>query len=89
MDDAIDDSDDEVDYSKMDAGNKKGPIGKFNLSSPITLQFLWNALGSIYSDQIKYHTSPNGKSYIFIQKQSGVIIFPRRNIFNKLKRLSL
>lgn len=27
MDDAIDDSDDEVDYSKMDIGNKKGPIG--------------------------------------------------------------
>lgn len=27
MDDAIDDSDDEVDYTKMDAGNKKGPIG--------------------------------------------------------------
>lgn len=27
MDDAIDDSDDEVDYSKMDSGNKKGPIG--------------------------------------------------------------
>lgn len=31
MDDAIDDSDDEVDYTKMDAGNKKGPIGKLFL----------------------------------------------------------
>lgn len=31
MDDAIDDSDDEVDYTKMDAGNKKGPIGKIIL----------------------------------------------------------
>lgn len=29
MNDAIDDSDDEVDYSKMDLGNKKGPIGRF------------------------------------------------------------
>lgn len=28
MDDAIDDSDDEVDYTKMDLGNKKGPIGE-------------------------------------------------------------
>lgn len=28
MDDAIDDSDDEVDYTKMDLGNKKGPVGK-------------------------------------------------------------
>lgn len=28
MNDAIDDSDDEVDYTKMDLGNKKGPIGK-------------------------------------------------------------
>lgn len=27
MNDAIDDSDDEVDYTKMDLGNKKGPIG--------------------------------------------------------------
>ena len=25
--DAIDDSEDEVDYTKMDQGNKKGPIG--------------------------------------------------------------
>lgn len=30
MNDAIDDSDDEVDYTKMDLGNKKGPIGKFH-----------------------------------------------------------
>lgn len=29
MNDAIDDSDDEVDYSKMDLGNKKGPIGRY------------------------------------------------------------
>lgn len=29
MNDAIDDSDDEVDYTKMDLGNKKGPIGRF------------------------------------------------------------
>lgn len=29
MDDAIEDSDDEADYTKMDIGNKKGPIGKF------------------------------------------------------------
>lgn len=29
MDDAIDDSDDEVDYTKMDLGNKKGPIGEY------------------------------------------------------------
>lgn len=29
MQDAIDDSDDEVDYTKMDLGNKKGPVGKF------------------------------------------------------------
>lgn len=30
MDDAIEDSDDEADYTKMDIGNKKGPIGKQN-----------------------------------------------------------
>ncbi|KAJ2940262.1 hypothetical protein O0L34_g11831 [Tuta absoluta] len=33
MDDAIDDSDDEVDYSKMDAGNKKGPIGRWDFDT--------------------------------------------------------
>lgn len=37
MNDAIDDSDDEVDYTKMDLGNKKGPIGKLNLT-----QFVFN-----------------------------------------------
>lgn len=31
MNDAIDDSDDEVDYTKMDLGNKKGPIGRIFL----------------------------------------------------------
>ncbi|KAL9896153.1 uncharacterized protein ACN2A1_006649 [Glossina fuscipes fuscipes] len=30
MNDAIDDSDDEVDYTKMDLGNKKGPIGRWD-----------------------------------------------------------
>lgn len=39
MDDAIDDSDDEVDYTKMDLGNKKGPIGKFNSYDSIPLHF--------------------------------------------------
>ena len=29
MDDAIGDSDDEADFSKMDLGNKKGPVGRF------------------------------------------------------------
>ena len=29
MDDAVIDSDDEADYSKMDMGNKKGPVGRF------------------------------------------------------------
>ena len=29
MNDAIDDSDEEADYSKMDLGNKKGPLGKY------------------------------------------------------------
>lgn len=33
MDDAIDDSDDEVDYSKMDNGNKKGPIGRWDFDT--------------------------------------------------------
>ena len=28
MDDAIGDSDDEADFSKMDMGNKKGPVGR-------------------------------------------------------------
>ena len=28
MDDAIGDSDDEADFSKMDLGNKKGPVGR-------------------------------------------------------------
>lgn len=31
--DAIDDSDDEVDYSKMDQGNKKGPIGRWDFDT--------------------------------------------------------
>lgn len=33
MDDAIDDSDDSVDYTKMDAGNKKGPIGRWDFDT--------------------------------------------------------
>lgn len=33
MDDAIIDSDDEVDYSKMDKGNKKGPIGRWDFDT--------------------------------------------------------
>ena len=28
MDDALADSDDEADFSKMDMGNKKGPVGR-------------------------------------------------------------
>uniref|UniRef100_A0A646QG64 Protein Red n=1 Tax=Hemiscolopendra marginata TaxID=943146 RepID=A0A646QG64_9MYRI len=31
--DAIDDSDDEVDYTKMDMGNKKGPIGRWDFDT--------------------------------------------------------
>ncbi|KAK2147217.1 hypothetical protein LSH36_563g01078 [Paralvinella palmiformis] len=31
--DAIDDSDDEVDYTKMDKGNKKGPIGRWDFDT--------------------------------------------------------
>ncbi|XP_037071454.1 protein Red-like, partial [Pollicipes pollicipes] len=33
MADAIDDSDDEADYSKMDMGNKKGPIGRWDFDT--------------------------------------------------------
>lgn len=33
MNDAIDDSDDEVDYTKMDLGNKKGPIGRWDFDT--------------------------------------------------------
>ena len=31
--DAIDDSEDEVDYTKMDQGNKKGPIGRWDFDT--------------------------------------------------------
>ncbi|GAB6023945.1 hypothetical protein CHUAL_008675 [Chamberlinius hualienensis] len=31
--DAIDDSDDDVDYTKMDMGNKKGPVGRWDFDS--------------------------------------------------------
>ncbi|KAF2355301.1 RED-like N-terminal [Trinorchestia longiramus] len=33
MHDAIDDSDDEADYTKMDLGNKKGPIGRWDFDT--------------------------------------------------------
>ncbi|XP_059479474.1 protein Red isoform X2 [Neocloeon triangulifer] len=33
MHDAVDDSDDEADYSKMDMGNKKGPIGRWDFDT--------------------------------------------------------
>ncbi|KAK9502290.1 hypothetical protein O3M35_011088 [Rhynocoris fuscipes] len=33
MQDAIDDSDDEVDYTKMDQGNKKGPVGRWDFDT--------------------------------------------------------
>ena len=31
--DAIDDSDDEADYTKMDQGNKKGPVGRWDFDT--------------------------------------------------------
>ena len=33
MQDAIDDSDDEADYTKMDLGNKKGPVGRWDFDT--------------------------------------------------------
>lgn len=42
MDDAIDDSDDEVDYTKMDLGNKKGPIGETRQAQTFCVPFHWN-----------------------------------------------
>ena len=39
MDDAIGDSDDEADFSKMDLGNKKGPVGRFVIAVA-----MWSAL---------------------------------------------
>jgi len=32
--DAIDDSDEEVDFTKMDQGNKKGPVGRWDFDTP-------------------------------------------------------
>lgn len=34
MHDAIEDSDDEADYTKMDLGNKKGPVGRWDFDTP-------------------------------------------------------
>jgi IK cytokine len=31
--DAIDDSDEETDYTKMDQGNKKGPVGRWDFET--------------------------------------------------------
>lgn len=31
--DAIDDSDEEVDFTKMDQGNKKGPVGRWDFDT--------------------------------------------------------
>ena len=33
MKDAIDDSDEEADFSKMDMGNKKGPVGRWDFDT--------------------------------------------------------
>merc|ERR1712029_485520 len=33
MNDAIDDSDEEADYTKMDLGNKKGPVGRWDFDT--------------------------------------------------------
>ena len=41
MDDAIGDSDDEADFSKLDFGNKKGPVGRYALSSYLGF-FYWH-----------------------------------------------
>lgn len=32
-DDALGDSDDEADFSKMDQGNKKGPVGRWDFDT--------------------------------------------------------
>jgi len=34
MEDAIGDSDEETDFSKMDMGNKKGPVGRWDFDTP-------------------------------------------------------
>ena len=34
MEDGIVDSDEETDFSKMDMGNKKGPVGRYYCISP-------------------------------------------------------
>ena len=39
MDDAIGDSDDEADFSKMDLGNKKGPVGRFVKQSSLGISY--------------------------------------------------
>lgn len=33
MNDAIEDSDEEADFSKMDLGNKKGPVGRWDFDT--------------------------------------------------------
>ena len=38
MDDAVIDSDDEADFSKMDMGNKKGPVGRYDLTKNLSLK---------------------------------------------------
>ena len=43
MDDAIGDSDDEADFSKMDMGNKKGPVGRFGMETI----FLYHSVASL------------------------------------------
>ena len=50
MDDAVIDSDDEADFSKMDMGNKKGPVGR------------WVALNHLRTELSKSTTSLGGTS---------------------------
>lgn len=46
--DAMGDSDDEADYTKMDMGNKKGPVGRWDFESQVCLVSFVRANCAVY-----------------------------------------
>jgi len=53
--DAIDDSDDEVDYTKMDQGNKKGPVGRWDFDTQEEYQLHVHQGGSAQVRTVNYN----------------------------------
>ena len=66
--DAIDDSDDEVDYTKMDQGNKKGPVGRWDFETQEEYSDYMSNKEALpkYVIVVSYSIAPNSVRYYWL-----------------------